>query len=176
MPHRDLRLPPPIPSLRAPVGVVDVRRRLEHAVEDDRVVLGVLLDDGWVVDAGLAGGAGGELAAVVLVLRDLLELLRAVPRELEVHHGLAAGRVDRGLDARLDEVVPGQLRRALLARGRRREVLEEVPELAARRADDEAVRRHGEDLGVRRLSRRCTAAGAASGSAPAPAAPCASSS
>src|SRR4029079_15157721 len=59
---------------------VDVRRRLELAVEDDREVLGVVL-----VVALATRGVEADLASRRLLLRDFLELVRAVPGELEEH-------------------------------------------------------------------------------------------
>ena len=157
----------------ARVGVVDVRRLVQLAVEDDRVVPGVPVDRGLVVGVQRAGHrAGVDAAAVVLGLGDRLELLRAVTRELQRHDRLAGLRVDVLGDARLDEIVARQLRRpvrvddgAVLQRDSRR-VLEQVPVLAVLRGAVHAgagavvralaphrlaVRRDRQDLRVRRL-------------------------
>ena len=83
--------------------------------------------------AELAGEAGIDPAAVVLRARDPLELVRAVPRELERHDRRAGVLVDVRSDARLDEILPGQLRRPARMLRARWEVLEQVPVRAARR-------------------------------------------
>src|SRR4051794_8335126 len=101
------------------VGVVDVRRRLELVVKDDRVVLCVRL-------AELARGAvesGDELTARVFGLRDRLELLPPVAVEAERDLRRIRVRVGAGLDIRLVEVGAADLRRQF----------EEIPVRAVRR-------------------------------------------
>ena len=65
------------------VGVVDVRRLDEPAVENDGVVTGVRRDRVLIGRVELASLAGVHAAAVELLLGDVLELFRAVTRELQ---------------------------------------------------------------------------------------------
>src|SRR5581483_3807202 len=91
--------------LQRRLRVVDVRRRLEHTVEDDRVVLRELL----IERPRLAGEGRREFPALVLGLRDVLERLRAVMREPEEDDRLARRRVEVGTRPGRGEVLPGEL-------------------------------------------------------------------
>ena len=135
--------PPPMPLREAVVREVDLRERLDLAVEDDREVLRLL----------------PELAADPLVAGDLLELVRARAGELHRHDRLVAAaraRVEVRASARELQVLAGHLRDV------RRVVLEEVVVGAVRRdtrasgagahdcalaaGDDDHVLGHGEEL------------------------------
>ena len=83
---------------------VDVRRRLELAVEHDREVLRVVL----VVALAARSTWKRQLAAVGLLARDLLELVGAVVRELQ-RARRAAGLPEVGARAREHEVAAGHL-------------------------------------------------------------------
>ena len=103
----DLRAPAADAAGQARVGEVDLRERLDLAVEDDREVLRL----------------PAQLAADPLVARDLLELVRARVRELHGHDRparAARARVEVRARARELEILARHLRDV------RRVVLEEV--------------------------------------------------
>ena len=106
---------------------VDVRRRLELPVEHDREVLDVV-----EVVALLPAEIELRLTALRLFARDLLELVRAVVRELQCHDRPAA-LAEVGAGAREHEVAAGHLRH-----GVPRAVRVEVHQVVVR-----AGRRHG---------------------------------